>query len=220
MTVFPAVAPTPFQLPRFYPILDTAVLRARQFPSFELAQAFVAAGVRILQFRHKDPWTEADYAEAARIRTLCHDSGVLFVINDRADYAKLLGAALHIGQDDLPPAAARKIVCDEVIGFSTHNQFQLQRGDTEAVEYLSIGPIFGTTSKLNPDPVVGVAGLQTLRPLTAKPLVAIGGITADKAREVLDAGANSVAVISGILSEKWDRKVARQMAAKWLALTA
>ncbi len=213
-------APTPFQVPRFYPILDTAVLRARQYPLVEMAKTLVSAGVRILQYRHKDAWTEAEYAEAERVRTLSHDNGVLFVINDRADYAKLLGAALHIGQEDLPPVAARKIVSDEVIGFSTHNRGQLLRADSEPVEYLSIGPIFGTTSKLNPDPAVGVAGLEKLRPLTEKPLVAIGGISVETARAVLDAGANSVAVISAMLPEKWDRKLAKQCATRWLALTA
>lgn len=217
--VFPG-APTPFQVPRFYPILDTTALRTRRFPVADLAKTLLDAGVRILQYRHKDAWTEADYQEAARIRTLCHESGVLFVINDRADYAKLLGAALHIGQEDMPPVAARQIVSDEVIGFSTHNRPQLQRADSEPVEYLSLGPIFGTTSKLNPDPVVGIAGLQTLRTLTGKPLVAIGGITAENAPEVLAAGADSVAVISGMLPQNWDRKSAKQIAAKWLALTA
>lgn len=220
MTGMFAGAPTPFETPRFYPILDTAVLRSRQFPILEFAQTLVAAGVRILQYRHKDAWTQADYDEASAIRTVCHEAGVLFVINDRADYAKLLGAALHIGQEDLPPTAARQIVSDEVIGFSTHNRIQLQRADAEPVEYLSIGPIFGTTSKLNPDPVVGVAGLKALRPLTAKPLVAIGGITAANAREVLDAGANSLAVISGMLPEQWDKKIAKQTISRWMALTA
>lgn len=218
MTVSPRT-PTPFKVPPFYPILDTTVLRARGFPLLEVAKTLVAAKVRILQYRHKGAWTEADYMEASQVRTMCHDNGVLFVLNDRADYAKLLGAALHIGQDDLPPAAARQIVSDEVIGLSTHNRFQLQRADAEPVEYLSIGPIFGTGSKLNPDPVVGIAGFQVLRPLTAKPLVAIGGITSENARDVLNAGANSVAVISGILPESWDRKLAQQQAARWMTIT-
>lgn len=211
--------PTPFQVPRFYPILDTAVLRAREYPLLEVAQTLIAAKVRILQYRHKDPWTQAEFDEAAQMRTLCHDNGVLFVINDRADYAKLLGAALHIGQDDLPPVAARQIVSDEVIGFSTHNRMQLQRADSEPVEYLSIGPIFATTSKQNPDPVVGLTGVTGLRSLTAKPLVAIGGINAGNALEVLAAGANSVAVISGMLPDRWDRKRAKQHAAEWMQLT-
>ena len=213
-------SPTPFQVPPFYPVLDTTVLRSRECPVLEAARTLVDAGVRILQYRHKGAWTDSDYGEATEVRTLCHDNGVLFVINDRADYAKLLGAALHIGQDDLPPAAARRIVSDEVIGFSTHNRVQLRRADAEPVEYLSLGPIFGTSSKLNSDPVVGVSGLQELRPLTAKPLVAIGGITLQNAREVLDSGANSVAVISGMVPEKWDRKLFRQTVGSWLAVTA
>lgn len=213
-------APTPFRVPRFYPILDTAVLRARTFPVIDFAKTLVDAGVRILQYRHKEAWTQADYDEAAQVRDVCHESGVLFVINDRADYAKLLGAALHLGQEDLPPVAARRIVSDEVIGFSTHNRAQLQRADAEPVEYLSIGPIFGTTSKQNPDPVVGIDGLKVLRPLTTKPLVAIGGISAENARGVFEAGANAVAVISGMLPEQWDRKLAKQTLAKWMAITA
>jgi thiamine-phosphate pyrophosphorylase len=219
MSVFP-MEPTPFRVPRFYPILDTTFLRSRECPVLDVARTLVQAGVRILQYRHKDFWTEAEYREAEQVRDLCHDNGVLFVINDRADYAKLLGAALHIGQEDLPPAAARQIVSDEVIGFSTHNRPQLQRAAEEPVEYLSLGPIFGTVSKLNPDPVVGIDGLTALRPLTDKPLVAIGGITVENALEVLSAGANAVAVISGILPQKWDRKLTKQLAAKWLSVTA
>lgn len=219
MSVLP-FAPTPFRVPRFYPILDTATLRSRKCPALDVARTLVQTGVRILQYRHKGSWTEAEYSEAEKVRDLCHGNGVLFVINDRADYAKLLGAALHIGQEDLPPVAARQIVSDEVIGFSTHNRPQMQRAASEPVEYLSLGPIFGTVSKLNPDPVVGIAGLTALRPLTDKPLVAIGGITVENAPEVLRAGANAVAVISGILPEKWDRKVMKQLAAKWLAVTA
>ncbi len=161
-------------------------------------KALLEAGVKILQYRHKDDWTQAHFEEAKQIATLCHDRGVLFVLNDRADFARLLGAALHLGQADLPPVAARRIVSDEVIGFSTHDEVQLTRADAEPVEYVSLGPIFVTTSKSKPDPVVGVEGLRRLRPLTEKPLVAIGGITTENTRDVLDAGADSVAVISGL----------------------
>jgi thiamine-phosphate pyrophosphorylase len=104
------------------------------------------------------------------------------------------------------------------VGFSTHNAAQLRRGDQEPVEYLSIGPIFATTSKLRPDPVVGVAGLKTLRGLTKKPLCAIGGITLEKAHEVLAAKADSVAVISGILPETCDRKSLKAKALEWLTV--
>jgi thiamine-phosphate pyrophosphorylase len=142
----------------------------------------------------------------------------LFVLNDRADFAHLLGAALHIGQNDLNPVAARKVMGDEVMGFSTHNRRQLVRADEEPVEYLSLGPIFPTTSKLKPDPVLGIDALRALRPLTRKPVVAIGGITLENAKQVFDAGADSVAIISGILPEGGDRRAIKRRAEEWLKL--
>ncbi len=110
------------------------------------------------------------------------------MVNDRVDFANLLDAAVHLGQTDLPPAAARKIVADGVIGFSTHNRVQLELGNEEPVDYLALGPIYTTASKLDPDPVVGVDGLRTLRKLTTKPLVAIGGITLANASRSLGCG--------------------------------
>jgi len=213
--------PIPFKLPRFYPILDTIALSERRCPVLETAEAWLDAGARILQYRHKDNWTQAHFDEAKRIATLCHEASVLFVINDRADFARLLGAALHIGQDDLPPVAARRVISDEVMGFSTHNRGQLTRGDQEPVEYLSLGPIFSTASKQHPDPLVGLDGLKELRKLTEKPLVAIGGIDMLNARSVLDAGADSVAVISALLPDgKLDRTSVRRQAQEWIRLLA
>jgi thiamine-phosphate pyrophosphorylase len=210
---------TPFRLPKFYPILDTNVLASRECPVLPVAEILLNAGVRILQYRHKDDWTQAHFDEAKRLAELCQDAGVLFVLNDRADYARLLRTALHLGQEDLPPSAARAIVSDEVIGFSTHNATQLKLGDTEPVEYLSIGPIFATTSKLRPDPVVGIEGLKALRPLTKKPLCAIGGVTLTNVAEVFAAKADSVAVISGFLPDKFDKKVLKMKIADWMTLT-
>lgn len=213
-------APIAFRLPRFYPILDTAVLAARNAKVRDAAEAFFEAGVKILQYRHKAAWTQAHYDEARQLARTCEETGTLFVLNDRADFARLLNTALHVGQDDLPPVAARSIIGDEVMGFSTHNRLQLARANDEPVEYLSIGPIFTTSSKERPDPVVGIPGLRELRPLTQKQLVAIGGITLGNAMDVLDAKADSVAVISGILPEKCDRKSFRKRAEEWLRLTA
>jgi thiamine-phosphate pyrophosphorylase len=210
--------PIPFKLPRFYPILDTATLAIRGWPVLSTAEALIDAGVRILQYRHKDSWRQTHFDEAKQIAKLCHSAGVLFVMNDRADYAHLLGAALHLGQDDLPPVAARRVISDEVMGFSTHDQAQLIRANEEPVEYLSLGPIFATNSKLRPDPVVGVEGLRMLRPLTEKPLAAIGGIDQLNARSVLEAGANSVAVISALLPETNERKALRRHIEEWLRL--
>ncbi|MEE8200495.1 MAG: thiamine phosphate synthase [Candidatus Acidoferrales bacterium] len=123
------------------------------------------------------------------------------VVNDRADVARLAGAAgVHLGQDDLPPAAARELLGPEsLIGWSTHRPEQVERGDSLPVDYLAFGPVFPTATKKDARPVVGCAGLREVRRLTRKPLVAIGGITPDNAAEAIAAGADCVAVISGWL---------------------
>jgi thiamine-phosphate pyrophosphorylase len=212
--------PIAFKLPRFYPVLDTLALSRWNCPAVAAADGLLESGVRILQYRHKDDWTQRHFEDARQVAKVCHAAGVLFVLNDRADFARLLGAALHVGQEDLPPVAARRVISDEVMGFSTHNKLQLARGDKEPVEYLSIGPIFATESKLRPDPVLGVEGVRELRPLTEKPLVAIGGITLLNASGVLEAGADSVAVISGLFSENSNRKTLRRRAEEWIRLLA
>lgn len=208
--------PVPFRLPKFYPILDTFSLAQRDCAVMAAAEALLGAGVTILQYRHKDVWTQTQFDEARKIAALCEQTGVLFVLNDRADYARLLRVALHVGQHDLPPVACRMVIGDEVMGFSTHNRLQLTRGNDEPVEYLSIGPIFETGSKANPDPVIGIEGLRKLRPLTSKALVAIGGIKFENALDVLAAGANSVAVISGLLPDDCNKKALRRRAEEWL----
>jgi thiamine-phosphate pyrophosphorylase len=212
--------PIPFRLPRFYPILDTIALTERGCAVIPAAKALLDAGIKILQYRHKDDWTQVHFDEAKQIANLCHEVGVLFVLNDRADFARLLGAALHVGQDDLPPVAARRVITDEVIGFSTHDELQLARANEEPVEYISLGPIFVTNSKNKPDPVVGTDGLRRLRPFTEKQLAAIGGITPENARDVLNAGADSVAVISGLLPHTCDQITLRRRAEEWIRLTA
>ncbi len=200
-------------LPRVYPILDTGLLARHGIAPIYAAEAVLDAGARILQLRHKAFFSRSDYEVARQIAGMCRQAGALFVINDRADIAMLLGAALHLGQEDLPPAAARKLSERAIIGFSTHNEPQLVAADNEPVDYLAIGPIFSTGSKENPDPVVGVEELQRLRPLTRKPLVAIGGITRVQAAQVWRAGADSVAVIGDLLPEVGERM------RDWLGLT-
>jgi thiamine-phosphate pyrophosphorylase len=140
-------------------------------------------------------------------------------MNDRADIAMLLDAALHLGQDDLPPADARRIMPPgRIIGFSTHDPCQLRSGDREPVDYLAIGPIFATGTKQNPDPVVGLEQLRTLRALTRKPLVAIGGITRETALSVFEAGADSVAVIGDLYPQPRTKTSLRARAEEWLAI--
>jgi len=210
----------PFKVPRFYPILDTTALSERECSVALAAEALLEIGIRILQYRHKTAWKQLHFDEAQHIAGLCEQAGVLFVLNDRADFAHVMGAALHIGQDDLPPVAARRVISDEVIGYSTHNRQQLLCANEEPVEYVSIGPIFSTKSKERPDPELSVEGLRSLRPLTQKPLVAIGGIDLLNAGDVLDAGADSVAVISGLLPETCDRKALRRRGEEWIRVVA
>jgi thiamine-phosphate pyrophosphorylase len=200
------------KLPAFYPVLDTELLARRGTTAIAAAEAILEAGARILQFRHKGFFSRTVFEEASRVAELCRAANALFVMNDRADMAMLLNAALHLGQDDLAPADARRILAPGgIIGFSTHNEQQLRAGDCEPVDYLAIGPIFPTASKENPDPVVGLKGLRVLRPLTRKPLVAIGGITRETAPAVFEAGADSVAVIGDLYPDQ-------AHAAEWLAI--
>jgi len=130
-------------------------------------------------------------------------ASVKLIMNDRADLCLAAGFdGLHVGQDDLSPEAARLIVgAARWLGVSTHNPEQLAEADKSSADYLAIGPIFATTSKANPDPVVGLAGVRRARELTRQPLVAIGGITRANARSVIEAGADSVAVISDLLRD-------------------
>ena len=190
-------------------------------PVVEAAEAILEAGARILQFRHKEFFSRMVLEDAERVARLCQQAGALFVVNDRADVAMLLEAALHLGQDDLPPQEARRIMPrGRIIGFSTHNAEQLRAGDLEPVDYLAIGPIFATGSKRNPDPLVGVDQLRVLRPLAHKPLVAIGGITRETAPSVFQAGADSVAIIGDLYARPLTKATLRARAEEWLEICA
>lgn len=200
-------------LPHFYPILDTAVLARRGLPVIDTARAILDAGAKILQLRHKDFFSRDVFAEAERIAGLCRRAGARFMINDRADIAALLGAGLHLGQEDLTPTQARAVLKTGMIGYSTHNETQLRAALNEPADYLAIGPIFATSTKENPDPIVGLTDLRRLRPITDRPLVAIGGITRANALSVLESGADSVAVISDLTPEnarEWLRLLSRE----------
>lgn len=191
-------------LPRFYPILDSgcypdsdALLKA--------AEQLVAAGGRILQYRNKsgDAARMLIDARELRQRVLYSGSGdsVILIMNDRADLCLAADfEGVHVGQDDLSPASARKIVGpNRWLGVSTHNPAQVIEADKTSADYVAIGPVFGTVSKANPDPIVGLEGVREARKLTTKPLVAIGGITRSNCAEVIEAGADSVAVISDLI---------------------
>ena len=189
------------QLPRLYPILDPACFTDAA-AMFAAAEELAAAGCTPLQYRNKSGNALRMLHQARELRARLVPN-VKLIMNDRAD---LCVAAqydgLHVGQDDLLPESARSIIGPtRWLGVSTHNPEQLAEADKTSADYLAIGPIFATSSKANPDPVVGLEGLRRARELTRKPLVAIGGITCANARSVIEAGADSVAVISDLLRD-------------------
>lgn len=195
-------------LPRLYAILDASCFANRD-RMLEAAQAWVAAGVRVLQYRNKlaDPGTTLadaiELRESLRTVGAQGSSNLTLIMNDRADLC--LAAefdGVHVGQDDLAPESVRKIVGTERwLGVSTHNPEQLRAAAATSADYVAIGPVFATASKANPDPVVGIEGVRRARELTKKPLVAIGGITRQNCRAAMDAGADAVAVISDLVLE-------------------
>jgi thiamine-phosphate pyrophosphorylase len=206
-------------LPALYPILDTGALGRRGIDPVEAAGAWLDAGARILQIRHKGHWTRDVYAASQQIVRLCREHGALPIVDDRADFSLLLGAGLHVGQDDLPPSDARRLMGpDAIIGYSSHNPDQLVAAAAEPVDYVALGPVFSTSSKENPDPVVGVDQVRRCRALLSKPLVAIGGITRENAREVLASGADSLAVIADLLPEPCTMESLRARMTEWLRL--
>ncbi len=185
-------------LPRLYVILDAALLTV---PETECAQELAAAGVRLLQYRNKRASALELFESSKRLSSLLIPQGVTFVVNDRADVASAAEASgVHVGQEDLGAEAARSVVgTGKLLGVSTHNLDQFKEAAATSADYLAVGPVFSTSTKANPDPVIGIEFIRRVRPLTDKPIVAIGGITLDRASEVIQAGADSVAVIRDVL---------------------
>jgi thiamine-phosphate pyrophosphorylase len=203
------------KLPLLYPIIDFSCFAAKPDPIMAIvqyAEELIAAGATLIQLRDKSqPEQPRRFLSCAReLRRVTLDRATL-IINDRVDICLAADAdGVHLGQDDLSPAAARRIFDSKafdqvkdgktrVIGFSTHNLSQLREADSLPINYIAIGPVFATGSKANPDPVVGLEGVRQARQVTRKPLVAIGGITRQNCAQVKAAGADAVAVISDLL---------------------
>jgi thiamine-phosphate pyrophosphorylase len=193
-------------LPRLYAILDVDAVAARGLEPRRVLRDWLAAGVRLVQLRAKHLSLGPFLELADGMADDCHRAGAIFIVNDRVDVARLSGAeGVHLGQDDLTPKHARPMLPEAAwIGLSTHDDAQLRRGVESGATYLAIGPVFATSSKLRPDPVIGLGGVRQLSSqLRAAnrelPLVAIGGITLATAADVIGAGADAVAVISDLL---------------------
>jgi thiamine-phosphate pyrophosphorylase len=183
-------------LPRLYPILDAGLLLRAGLSIEGFARELRQAGIRFLQYRDKEATDDVVLQRAALLRSIFPDS--CLILNDRVS---LVAAArydgVHVGQEDLSPAQTRAALGPEVlIGLSTHSEDQLRRAAASPADYVATGPVFATASKLDPDPVIGLDGV---RAVTDKPLVAIGGITRSNCSAVIEAGADSVAVISDLI---------------------
>jgi thiamine-phosphate pyrophosphorylase len=222
------------RFPRLYPILDEGVLSQRGLGVERFAAELRAAGVRLLQYRNKTGGPQEMLRNAAVIREVMVGSGCRLIMNDRADLAVLAEwGGVHVGQGDLSPEDAKAVVLrtmpthrmkqgrdewgtrivqgsDMLVGVSTHTEEQVRAAEVSCADYVAVGPVFATGTKLDAEAVIGLEGVRRARALTKKPIVAIGGITRANARSVIDAGADSVAVISALLVEgETVEKVAR-----------
>ena len=187
-------------LPRLYAILDASYFSDSQI-LFSTAEELLAGGVTLLQYRNKSGNAREMLEQARELKRRL--DGAKLIMNDRADLCLAAGFdGVHVGQEDLSPEGARKVVGTTLwLGVSTHNPGQIEEADKTSADYIAIGPVFSTSSKANPDPVVGLEGVRQARALTRKPLVAIGGINRANCRSVIEAGADSVAVISDLMRE-------------------
>ena len=197
---------THFQLPRLYAIIDAACFASTE-ELLRHAEELVVGGCTLLQYRNKIGNARVMLEQVRELRRQSRAGvpapHVRLIMNDRADLCLAANFdGVHVGQEDLSPESVRRIIGTERwLGVSTHNPEQLREADLTSADYLAIGPVFATSSKDKPDPVVGLAGVRRARDLTRKPLVAIGGITRANAASVIDAGADSVAVISDLIRD-------------------
>jgi thiamine-phosphate pyrophosphorylase len=191
----------PFRLPRVYPLTDVQ-LSGLSHP--EQVQRLSVGGATLVQLREKRMPALEFYEQAKAAVDVAETNKVKLIINDRVDVALAIHAhGVHLGQDDMPPEAARRLLgAEAIIGYSTHTVEQALAALTLPVDYIAIGPIFQTSTKADTSPVLGLDGLRAVRRATGDfPLVAIGGITRANAADVIAAGADSVAVISALLSD-------------------
>jgi thiamine-phosphate pyrophosphorylase len=188
-------------LPRLYAIVDASCFATAE-DLIASAEQLVEAGCMLLQYRNKSANARVMLYQARALRRRL-GTNIKLIMNDRADLALVAEfEGVHVGQDDLSPDSVRNIIGPaRWLGVSTHNPEQLQEADRSSADYIAIGPVFSTSSKERPDPVIGLEGVRQARHLTGKPLVAIGGITRANAASVIEAGADSVAVISDLLRD-------------------
>jgi len=182
-----------------YGITCEALSRGRD--NLTVVRELLAAGVRIIQYREKTKTKKEKYAECLALSQMCREAGALFVVNDDVDLALLTGAgAVHVGQDDLPADAVRKLVGpDVIVGVSASSMEEAHDAVARGADYLGVGPIYRTATKEDAGEAVGLDLLQEIARTVTLPLVAIGGITPDNIREVMRRGAACAAMISALV---------------------
>ncbi|HVA72576.1 MAG TPA: thiamine phosphate synthase [Candidatus Limnocylindrales bacterium] len=198
--------------PPLYAVLDEDLLDA---PAAACARTLVSAGVELLQYRAKHSSSRKYFETCVNLAETLATRNARFIINDRPDIAAMVGAGgVHVGQEDLPPEDARRI-CGRGrwVGVSTHTLEQFRAAVETSADYIAVGPIFSTSTKEKPDPIVGASFIREARKLTQKPIVAIGGITLERAAEVYEAGADSIAVIRDLLGSREPAARAREFLA-------
>lgn len=203
-------------LPRLYAILDTAFFVHAPDVAGAMAKVageLAAGGARLLQYRDKQGSARQVLSVARELRRAAPD--MRLILNDRADLCLAAGCdGVHVGQEDISPEAARRVVGERLwVGVSAHSAEQVRAADSGPADYIAIGPVFATRSKTQPGPVVGLEGVRAARAATGKPLVAIGGITRANCRQVVEAGADAVAVISDLVSSGSPRRAAEEFLA-------
>ncbi len=199
-------------MPRLYPIVDVSLCRARGLEPVTVAKAFLGAGARLIQVRDKESGSAAALALAERVVAAAAPLGARVVVNDRADIARLAGAAgVHVGQDDLPVETVSALLPPgAIVGTSTHTREQVDAALRTPATYVAVGPIYGTTTK---DTGYEARGLDLVRYAAGRgrPIVAIGGVTVERAPELIAAGAASVAAISDLLAGDPAERIARYL---------
>jgi thiamine-phosphate pyrophosphorylase len=207
--------------PSLYAIMDAVLLRTTGLARLggqdrnreqAFAEMLARSGVELIQYRDKQASSRSLFESSRDLARLLSPLGVKLIVNDRADIAVLAGAdGVHVGQEDLGVEQARAICgSGRWVGVSTNNLTQVQRANTSSADYIAVGPIFATQTKEKPDPIVGLDFICKARLLTSKPLVAIGGITLERAAEVYSAGADSLAVAGDLIAARDPAERARQ----------
>lgn len=187
--------------PPLYAVLDEDSLN---MPAQKCVRELISAGVELIQYRAKHLSSREYFATCSNLAETLAARNARLIVNDRSDIAAMVGAGgVHVGQEDLPPDDARRICgSDRWVGVSTHSLQQVRAADKTSADYIAVGPIFSTSTKEKPDAVVGASFIREARKLTERPIVAIGGITRERAAEVYEAGADSIAVIRDLLETR------------------